>query len=415
MWKIALRQLWKNRKFNGWFFVEIFIVSVLLWYCVDFLYVVVRKNAEPTGLNTEHVYRLNLGVNVNQDFDRNNLDTVEAYMLDPLLQIVQLVHDYPGVEAVAYSYGTTQFSERYMFQSYTVNDSNSYQSAIRYVSEEYPKVFKMDLRQGGFTDWGLRATPQGAILSPDLADSLFHSQDVVGKTFHDYFSPDLKYKVGGVSSSMKFQKYDRYQSFIYVPLNQRYLASSVPAIEVRVRAEADSPQFAEQFIEAMRTKLNIGFFYLFGFMSYDFRSEVANINSGITQYMSVVVGLVLFFMFIVFLGIMGMFWFQVESRQSEIGLRMALGASRRGVLGYIVLESMVIFALAFLPALIVCANLAYWDVTYTFNDAMDYTRSRFWITVFTTALIMIGIISLSVLIPANRASKVHPVEALREE
>lgn len=415
MWKIALKQLWKNRKFNSWFFVEILIVSVLLWYCVDFLYVLVRKNIEPTGLNTDHVYRLNLGTNFNQNFDRNNIDTVEAYMLDPLLQIVRLVHEYPGVEAVAYSYGTTQFSEWYMFQNYTTNDSSSYHSAIRYVSEEYPEVFKMDMRKGGFTDWDLRAMPQGAVLSPDLADSLFHSQDVVGKTFHDYYTPDLKYKVAGISSPMKFQKYDRYQSFIYVPFSQQHLASSVPAIEVRVRPEADSPQFAEQFIGAMKTRLNIGFFYLFGFMSYDFRSEVANINSGITQYVSVVAGLVSFFMFIIFLGIMGMFWFQVESRKSEIGLRMALGASRRSVLSYLVLESTVIFVLAFLPALIICANLAYWDVTYTFNNAMDYTWSRFWITVFITALIMNSVVSLGVLIPAYRASTVHPVEALRNE
>ncbi len=165
----------------------------------------------------------------------------------------------------------------------------------------------------------------------------------------------------------------------------------------------------------MKTRLNIGFFYLFGFMSYDFRSEVANINSGITQYVGVVAGLVSFFMFIIFLGIMGMFWFQVESRKSEIGLRMALGASRRSVLSYLVLESTVIFVLAFLPALIICANLAYWDVTYTFNNAMDYTWSRFWITVFITALIMNSVVSLGVLIPAYRASTVHPVEALRNE
>ena len=94
---------------------------------------------------------------------------------------------------------------------------------------------------------------------------------------------------------------------------------------------------------------------------------------------------------------------------------MALGASRRSVLSYLVLESTVIFVLAFLPALIICANLAYWDVTYTFNNAMDYTWSRFWITVFITALIMNSVVSLGVLIPAYRASTVHPVEALRNE
>ena len=57
MWKSALKQLWKNRKSNRWIFIEIFVVSVLLWYCVDFMYVVVEKNREPMGVNLEHVYR----------------------------------------------------------------------------------------------------------------------------------------------------------------------------------------------------------------------------------------------------------------------------------------------------------------------------------------------------------------------
>ena len=165
----------------------------------------------------------------------------------------------------------------------------------------------------------------------------------------------------------------------------------------------------------MKTKLNIGPYYLFGFMSYDSRSEAADIDSGISNYVRIISGMLIFFLFIVFLGILGTFWFQMESRRGEIGLRMALGSSRRGVLLYILLESTTLFAVAFLPAFIICLNLAHFDITYTFNDAMDYTFSRFWITIFITALVMTGIISLGVLIPAHRASKVHPVEALRDE
>lgn len=415
MWKSILKQIWKNRKSNLWIFFEIMVVSVLLWYCMDFMYVVVRKNIESMGVNTEHVYRLNLGANVTQDFDRNNPDSVDYYWINPFQQVLNLVNAYPGVEATAYYSGTGLFTSGPMFQGYTADEKNAYGAKIRYVSEGYDKVFNVKMQEGAFTDWDIRTSPQGAVLSPELADSLFHAQSFVGKRFRDYYQPDLKFKVTGISKSMKYDKYGRYEPFIYTPFNSTRLAYSIPAIAVRVKPESDRHDFAPRFMEEMKTKLNIGPYYLFNFMSYDSRSEVSDAVSGITGFIRIAVGLLLFFLFIVFLGILGTFWFQMESRRNEIGLRMALGSSRKGVLRHILMESMVIFLVAFIPALIICANLAYFDITYTFNDAMDYTWSRFWITQLITALVMIGIISLGALIPANRASKVHPVEALRDE
>ena len=110
MWKSAFKQIWKNRKSNFWIFVEIMVVSVLLWYCVDFVYVVIRKNLEPMGVNTEHVYRLNLGAHQTRQFDRNNTDSIDYYWIGPFLQVQKLVEAYPGVEATAYYTGTGIFS-----------------------------------------------------------------------------------------------------------------------------------------------------------------------------------------------------------------------------------------------------------------------------------------------------------------
>lgn len=415
MWKLTLKQIWKNRKSTLWIFFEVMVVSVLLWYCMDFLYVVVRKNIEPMGVNTEHVYRLNLGAHVTHNFDRNNPDSIDYYWINPFQQVLNLVNAYPGVEATAYYSGTGLFTSGSMFQSYTADEKNAYGAKIRYVSEGYDNVFNMKLREGAFTGWDIRTSPQGAVVSPELADSLFHLQSVVGKTFRDYYAPDLKFKVAGVSTSMKYDKYRRYEPFIYTPFNSIRLAYSIPAIAVRVKPEVDRHDFAPRFMDDMKNKLNIGPYYLFNFMTYNSRSEVYDAVSGITGFIRIVVGLLLFFLFIVFLAILGAFWFQMESRRNEIGLRMALGSSRKAVLRHILMESMVLFLLAFTPALIICANLAYFDITYTFNDAIDYTWSRFWITQLITVLVVSGIISLGALIPANRAAKVHPVEALRDE
>lgn len=415
MWKSALKQIWKNKKSNTWIFIELFVVFILLWYCFDFLYVVVRKNIEPMGINTEHVYRLKLGAYLTQPFDRNNPDSVEAMWINPFLQIVKVVNSYPGVEATTYYYGSEPYDENVMMQGYTADEENAYGANIRYISENYDKVFQVKMDKGGFSEWGIQNMPQGAVISTELADSLFQSQSAIGKTFHDYYEPTLKFRVTGICKSMKYDKYGRYQPFIYTPFNSSRFSYSVPVIGVRIKPEADSHDFAQRFMEDMKSKLNIGPFYLFSFMSYDFKSEVWNTKTGINKYISSIIGLMAFFIFIVFLGILGTFWVQMESRRSEIGLRMALGATRKKMLGYTISESMLIFLIAFIPALIICTILSHLDIIYTFNDAMDYTKNRFGITIVFTTIAMIGVIILGVLLPAYRASKVHPVEALRDE
>lgn len=416
MWTIALKQIWKNRKSNLWLIIELLIVSVLLWYCVDFLYVVVRKNIEPTGINTEHVYRLRLGYNPTVSVNRQDLDSVQAQWVTPFEHIVRLVGEYPGVESVAYYEGSEQFSHSVIFQGYTVDSVKVHRANIRYVSGGYDKVFKVAPLAGSFSDWERGHTPLSAVVSHDLADSLFHTTDAVEHSFRDYYDPDLSsLRVVGVSPSMKYDTYGVYEPMIHTPLDIRRFAYVIPIIGVRVKPEADTPGFQKQFVEDMRGRLNIGPYYLFSFVSYDFRAEVFDAVNGVTRYIHIISSMLIFFIFIVFLGILGTFWFTMESRRGEIGLRMALGSTRRGIHKYILMESVVLFLIAFVPAFFITVNLAFWDMTFTLNDMLAYTWDRYFVTIVITGVLMLGIIVIGAMIPADRASKVNPVEALQDE
>lgn len=55
------KQIKNEWRSNLWLALELFIVSVVMWYIVDYIYVSYALVHEPLGFNTEHCYRINVG------------------------------------------------------------------------------------------------------------------------------------------------------------------------------------------------------------------------------------------------------------------------------------------------------------------------------------------------------------------
>lgn len=70
-----------------------------------------------------------------------------------------------------------------------------------------------------------------------------------------------------------------------------------------------------------------------------------------------------FFLLNVLLGVVGTFWYRTQQRSAEIGLRMAMGATRKGIFWQLVKEGLALLTVAFIPSAIIFANLLYMEVT----------------------------------------------------
>ncbi|WP_051522651.1 hypothetical protein [Porphyromonas cangingivalis] len=81
---------------------------------------------------------------------------------------------------------------------------------------------------------------------------------------------------------------------IHTPLDPRRFAYVIPIIGVRVKPEADTAGFGKQFVEDMRERLNIGPYYLFSFVSYDFRADVFDAVNGVTKYIRIISSMLIF-------------------------------------------------------------------------------------------------------------------------
>ena len=121
----------------------------------------------------------------------------------------------------------------------------------------------------------------------------------------------------------------------------------------------------------MTSQLQVTPFYLFDIQSYKEQKIERDAAEGITPYIRSARLIVVFFVFNVFIGLMGTFWFRTRHRRSEIALRMAMGSSRGRIRWQLLGEGLLLLALASIPALMICSNMVMADVTFT--EATDAT------------------------------------------
>jgi putative ABC transport system permease protein len=109
-------------------------------------------------------------------------------------------------------------------------------------------------------------------------------------------------------------------------------------------------------------------------------------------------------------GIYGVMAFTVAQREHEIGLRMALGASRGNVIGLILREGAILGACGLAVGLVGAyfVGKALHSLMYGIG-ALDFT------SVGAVAVVLLSAALLASWIPARRASSIQPMQALRSE
>ncbi len=412
MIKKILKQIWYMRKANAWLCVTLAVITVAMWYCIDVLYNYEVAYRQPLGFNPDTVFNIELRYNWTNDSAVNSMEADNRVILN-------LIKDYPEVEACTYYFGDVPFTDNRNFEGYCLHSDSSrtVPSYKRIVSPEFFDVFGIEPIRGtiDLSKWNTAEYPTPIIITEDFADSLFMGRkDVVGETFFNPYyhmaGEVTNYKVMAVVPKQKTSHYSRYQPMVYMPNEEKYLAYS----NIVVRTSPDKAHtFASDFLAEMRQPLERGVFYLLGAESLHECEVSYNLANGATSYTNAIYAFISFFMFTAFLIVLGAFFIRTARRRSEIALRMALGSSRSAVLWHFVLEGLMMLAIALVPALIVAVNV--WIAEITVDTLIDNSLGRFIITFLMTALFLAVVITLAILPSAYRASKIQPAVALHDE
>jgi ABC-type antimicrobial peptide transport system permease subunit len=109
-------------------------------------------------------------------------------------------------------------------------------------------------------------------------------------------------------------------------------------------------------------------------------------------------------------GLYGVISYMVVRRRNEIGVRMALGASRSDILVMVLREAAILLGIGLVTGtgLALAAGTAAASMLYGLKPRDPLTLGA-----AITGMVIVAL--LASLLPAQRAATVHPMEALREE
>ena len=278
------------------------------------------------------------------------------------------------------------------------------------VSSQYPEVVKMSLDAGRFfTDEEDRGNRPVVIIGGDVADVLFQNRDPLGQEIR---INGLPFRVIGVRSKEgQFLGMFSLDNIVFIPIGQfqNIFGTHFSAtIDVRASDPNDLDNCREELRGIMRKIRGLAPYQEDDF-SINQQDQFTNAFNQMIFYVGAIgIFVTALSLFVGGIGIMNIMLVSVTERTKEIGIRKALGARRRTILIQFLLEAMLICLAGGLIGL---------AVSYPLSMLVD----KFLTTSLPLSLAILGIlISLVVgvisgIVPALRASKLDPVDALRYE
>ena len=170
----------------------------------------------------------------------------------------------------------------------------------------------------------------------------------------------------------------------------------------RSRSRTLKPQFARRFISSTRLWWSIGL-----------RTMEAQVNDSASDERALAflaIGFSVLAMVLAAVGLYGVLAYSTEQRTREIGVRLALGAQRSGVIVLVVREMAIIAAIATaiaLPSVVALARL--------FRSQLYGVTIFDPITLAGAVILTAMMVTLAAALPARRAATVEPMQALRTE
>lgn len=275
-------------------------------------------------------------------------------------------------------------------------------------TSDVPRVWSMDVAIGEFLpamDWD-RGSPV-VVLGPTLKRELFANANPLGQIVR--IGQNRFRVIGVVESKGQMLGFDL-DDAAYVPVSNALRLFNRPELD-EVQLLAATPQDIDPVVQRAREVLTDRHTGKEDFTITTQEDAMAMVNRVLGIITGVVTGIAAISLLVGAIGILTIMWIVVQERTQEIGLCMAIGATRSQILGWYLFEASVTAAAGGLIGLGAGMGGAFLLATYVPGLATATPTS-----VVVAALVMAVVVGLGAgVAPAIRASRLDPVDALRGE
>lgn len=414
-----LRQIWNERRSNGWLWAELLIVFIVLWYVIDWNYSIARVYYEPIGFDITDTYYIQLSAKDSKSDTYIPKEKKTTTGGQDIMEFMNRLHRLPEIEAVSLSSN----ARPYIGSNSGIHlrlDTMSYYTLKRPMTPEFFQVFRYQSIDGT----GYKPLMQALERGDFVVSENFYPRDypgdrgLLGKKLISEDDTTQVYKIGAVSTKVRYN--DFWANYDDLYLGERIPESSLAevdfefypsSLEVCIRVKPGTPaDFAERLMKLSDSQLKVG--NLFILQVHDYNDIRDNFQKSSVNTVKIRFWMMGFLLLNILLGIIGTFWFRTQHRHAELGLRIALGSTRRQLWNRLNGEGLLLLTLAALPAAILCFNLGYLELT---EGYIEWGIVRFLITFGCTYILMSLMILLGIWFPARQAIRIQPAEALHEE
>ena len=356
-------------------------------------------NSIDVGFNREHVLLVSL--NGRQGGYR------EAALARFYQGLLDKFREIPGVRSATAS--SAPLVGRY------VNDSSVYtpgrtqrrddSTNILNVDPEFLSTMQIPVLLGRDLDRGDLAQPMVAVVNQQFASDYFGTENPIGRQFSLGRGMKPMFEIVGVAKSAHYNSLqETHQPVAYLPYTQDLADLSQLVFELRTAGPPLAAAAAvRRAVHDASSSVSIG----------EITTQAQRIDQTIAQertFANLGTCFAALALLIACVGLYGAMAYTVARRTGEIGIRMALGAQRRGIIWMVLREVLTLAAVGLIAGYVAARFTTHFVESFLYglkpNDPLAIAGA---IAILLSAALLAGYL------PAWRASRIDPASALRNE
>lgn len=436
MLKIIWKQIINRKKNNVWVVLELLLIFCLVWYMVDYFFVLGYNKSIPMHHDLKNTYMLNLSTLPPKHAAYQEEESVPAKEFEHFRRVIERLKEHPEVESIALAFD--RYSMPGLGRFYKTEFRNAADTTKNMIAhlvyffpgEDYLATFRYTKNNGQTPisafdySWD---NPSSFLISDMMQKTLFPGEAAVGQPFEETQPrpnfPRSQYRTIEVVDDIKRLDHLRPIAQMLIPMQLNEKNYKRFYIAFRTKSNMQPQSFTQTFRKEMSGRLRIGNYYLGSIDSLELIREDSNYKTGIPNNIRIRVILMIFLFANICLCVLGTFWHRVNLRREEIGIRRAMGANTAGIKQLFSIEGLLLLTIAMLPALLIEIHVIHAGLIETMGQSIesygdylpDHSVVRFLITNALTWLLMAGMVLTGIWYPARSASRINPVEALQDE